>query len=459
MSWDPTPDLEAAVALGKDLRRLGYTEDAIVDRLGEDGPAADLAEVPLFDRRLGDDELAHVIRLLLLQLPVRRRLVPVADQLLATGLAVEVGDTLVPRGRIVPTEGVYLAFDGFSEGLADPPGWVASFTPTSYWLACATPRPRVGRALDVGTGNGAHALFASRHVDHVVATDINPRALAFTALGAALNGITNVETREGSLFEPADGETFDLITCNAPYVISPESRWQYRDAGARGDSFSEQVVREAAAHLRDGGYAALVVSWLAESADDPDRHVHAWLQGSGCDAWLLGLRGSDPIDHAAAWTDHLVGDPAALTTAFDSWITYLDELGAGWVTEGVAVLHKRAGERHGIRADPVDEDDLEHAGPQALRVLDGLALLAEEALAGRRFRLVEDAWFREELDRDGDVTDVTLALDEGTQPELEIEPEEIDLLTDPDGITVDSVGEELLRDLLELGFLETVSTP
>jgi len=457
-TWDPRPELEAAAALGQALGQLGYTENAIVDRLGDDGPAADLAEVPLFDRRLGARELDQVIRLLLLQLPVPRAAVRIAGLLEATGLAVEVADTLVPRGRIVPTEGLYLAFDGFSQGLADPPGWVASFTPTSYWLASATPRPRVARALDVGTGNGAHALFAARHADQVVATDINPRALAFTAIGAALNGIHNVETRQGSLFEPAGEETFDLITCNAPYVISPESRWQYRDAGARGDSFSERVVREASAHLRPGGYAALVVSWLAESPDDPDRHVHGWLDGSGCDAWLLGLRGSDPVEHAAAWTDHLAGDPAAITTAFDSWIAYLDELEAAWVTEGVVVLHKRAGERHGLRADPVDEDDLEHAGAQALRVLDAVALLAEGDLAGRTFRLVEDAWFREELDRDGDVTDVTLSLDEGTHPELELEPEEIDLLVDPDGITVETVGPELLRALLELGFLETVSS-
>ena len=38
------------------------------------------------------------------------------------GLAVRDGEQLVPRGRIIPTEGVYLAFDTFSVGLADPPG-------------------------------------------------------------------------------------------------------------------------------------------------------------------------------------------------------------------------------------------------------------------------------------------------------------------------------------------------
>src|SRR5207253_5986818 len=128
------------------------------------------------------------------------------------------------------------------------------------------PRRRVERALDIGTGNGFHALLAATHATHVVATDVNPRALAFTRISAALNGIDNVETRLGSLFEPVAGETFGLITCNAPYVISPEHRWQYRDAGFPADEFSRQVVTAAAAHLADDGFASVLVSWLAESA-------------------------------------------------------------------------------------------------------------------------------------------------------------------------------------------------
>ena len=84
------------------------------------------------------------------------------------------------------------------------------------------------RALDVGTGSGVQALLAARHARRVVATDVNKRALLYAELNAALNGLENIEFRRGSLFEPAGGEYFDLVTCNAPYVVSPENRWAYR---------------------------------------------------------------------------------------------------------------------------------------------------------------------------------------------------------------------------------------
>ena len=247
--WEPNADLDAAAMLGASLRAAGYGTEAIEELLGDEGPSVDRAEAPVFERRLPHSPIATVLRLFLLE-----RAVSVSDArdalgtdgvdaMLRIGLAVEDGAGIVPRARIVPTEGLLLAFDCFSRGEDDPEGWVGSFSPTAYWLAALTPRRRVERALDIGTGNGAHALLAAEHAEHVIATDVNARALAFTEISAAMNGIDNVETRLGSLYEPVEGELFDLITCNAPYVVSPERRWQYRDGGLPGDQLSERVVR------------------------------------------------------------------------------------------------------------------------------------------------------------------------------------------------------------------------
>jgi len=476
--WDPTPDQEAAAALGETLRGLGYDEEAIEDRLGEEAVAAEAGEALVHALRLDDDELGDAIRLLLLARPVARSSFAASAELVRLGLATAEGSLLVPRARIVPTESVYLTFDTFSNGDDDPPGWVASFTPTAYWLASLTPRRRVHRALDIGTGNGVHALLAAAHADEVIATDVNPRALAFTRISAALNGLDNVETRLGSLFEPVAGETFGLITCNAPYVISPKARWQYRDAGFPGDDFSRLVVTSAAAHLEDDGFASVLVSWLAASEDDPDEHVHEWLEGNGCDAWIIGLAGSDPVDHAAGWNDHLSADPDAYAAEIDEWTSYFAALGASWISEGGVVMHKRAGDRHIVRADGVDEDELEFASDQIDRVFTALAAIARDgdAVLDGRLRLVEETRFDQELDRTGTVTSTLLVLDEGTCTDWELTVEEADVLVALDGATtldqaVARVARredlskreaaelrrdirDLARDLLEVGALE-----
>ena len=459
-AWDPNPDLHAATNLGDALRAVGYTTAAIEELLGDDGPAADLAESVVFERRLPRSAIATTIRLLLLQRPVDTTDATAAlgrdgvDALLAIGLATADGERLVPRARVVPTEGIYLAFDGFSRGQDDPPGWVSSFSPTAYWLAALTPRRRIERALDIGTGNGAHALLAAAHADHVIATDVNARALAFTQISAALNGIDNVETRLGSLFEPVAGETFDLITCNAPYVISPERRWQYRDGGLPGDQLSERVVREAAPHLADGGHASVLVSWLAESEDDPDERVHDWLEGNGCDAWVLGLSGADPLDHAAGWNEHFTGDPDTMGAALDEWAEYFASLDAGWITEGAVLMRKRDADHHMVRADPVDEEELEFASDQIERVFAALALLAEEgasAILQARFALAAEVRFDQELDRHGDVQEVRIVLDEGTCPDFELELDTARLLTALDGHTTLGQAVERTARRLELG--------
>ncbi|MBA3842719.1 MAG: methyltransferase [Actinobacteria bacterium] len=439
---EPNPDRAAAQRLGVALRRVGYDEDAVGDLLGDEGASTDLAEVPVHERRLPGSPLATAIRLFLLQLPVTLGAAvdalgqDGADALLALGLAAVEGDELVPHARIVPAEELYMAFDGFARGAEDPVGYVAPYTPTASWLAALTPRRHFTRALDVGTGNGVHALLAARHCDHVIATDVNERALAFTEINAALNELDNIETRLGSLFEPVAGETFDLITCNAPYVVSPESKWQYRDGGLPADEISERVVRQASASLADDGFATLLVSWVAVDEEAPDDRLDDWLDGSGCDAWVLGMTGSDPLEHAAGWNEHLSDDPRAYGAALDEWVGYFDSLGLAWVSEGAVVLHKRAAEQNVIRVDPVDADELEFAGEQIERVfssharLDGLD---DEGLLGQTVVLASDVRVERVADPGSRDSDTVLFLDEGTNVEYELDPDVAEVIGVLDG--------------------------
>ena len=129
-------------------------------------------------------------------------------------------------------------------------------------------------------------MLLSRHAGHVIATDVNARALAFAAFNFALNGVANVELREGSLLEPVLGERFGCVACNPPYVVSPDAVFTFRDSGLPGDRVSELLARGLTGVLEPGGFATLMASW-AQTGDAPGARPREWLDGAGCDSWIL----------------------------------------------------------------------------------------------------------------------------------------------------------------------------
>jgi methylase of polypeptide subunit release factors len=488
MTRNPVPDRAAASALGGALRGVGYSQAAVIDVLGDDAYSIDRDDAPAAERRLGRDALGSIIRVCFLQLPVLVRDAEGAvgrrgvEALETIGLATVHRRELVPRVRILPVGDLLVASDDYP-GDEEPPDYVAAYTPTSQLCETLTPRPRVARALDVGTGSGVQALFAARHAQRVVATDVNERALAYTELNAALNDLANIECRLGSLFEPVVGERFDLITSNAPYVISPENRLVYRDAGFEGDELSQRIVRNAAEHLNDGGFATLFVSWLAEDEDAPDEHVLSWTDGLGCDSWILPVWGDDPIGHATTWNEGLESDHAAFVAAVDEWTSYLERLGARWITEGIVLLHRRPGGRYTARVDEVEEDDLDNAGDQIRRAFASRARLAtlggRDDLLDTRLSIASALRLEDELELKGDGPTIATAyihLDEGTNSSVETDPRVLDVVAALDGEAplgevVQSIADELnlsddevprlrleslnvARELLELGALQ-----
>src|SRR5206468_2883615 len=266
-------DANLVEAIRARLAEAGYTTERLEETLGGGRISFSGADVAVHERRLPVREpFSELVKLFLLGLTsakseAERALGGIDLQSLERSGWLEAVDGGVRATlKLVPHGDLVIGSDRDADG-PTAPDWVAGMHPPSVTLAKLTVRREVERALDVGTGNGIQALLASRHADAVVATDVNPRALAFAALNARLNRISNIEFRQGSYFEPAGGERFDLIACNPPYVISPDTSYAYRDSGLPGDDVSREVVQGAPELLREGGFAHILVSW-AHPPDD-----------------------------------------------------------------------------------------------------------------------------------------------------------------------------------------------
>jgi methylase of polypeptide subunit release factors len=219
---------------------------------------------------------------------------------------------------------------------------VAGIGPATRTLAGLTVRVPVARALDLGTGCGIQALLATRHADEVVATDLNPRAVQLARLSATLNE-RHLDLRLGSLFEPVDGERFGLIAANPPFVVSPDTELVFRDGDVAGDSISPSVVTQAPALLDDGGFATVLCSWIRRAGETWSTAPEAWVDGGGCDAWLLHHRSDDPLAYATNWNAFIRHDPDTYAAAVRRWLDYYRASGVEAIETGAVILRRRSG--------------------------------------------------------------------------------------------------------------------
>jgi methylase of polypeptide subunit release factors len=355
----------------------------------------------MHDRRLAQVErpLAGLIRLLLLGLDVDEADVrPVDSELLVRlRIAADAGGRLRPLLRIVPHDELLVAADPSDRHDADH---VAGVHRPSVTLAALTVRRDVASALDVGTGCGVQALLAAKHAERVVATDINERALAFAEFSAMLNGVANIEFRAGSFFEPANGERFDLVVSNPPYVISPETELIFRDSGKLGDSVSADLVAELPEYLNEGGFGTIMVSWIAD--DDIAERPRTWLEGSGCDAWVIHTGSDDVLTAASAWNRAAGTESEGYAERVDAWLEYYAKLGIENIAYGTIVMRKRSSDSNWLRSVELPAERLHDASDHLQRmfaahdvldsILDIPLVLADGVFIDRTGRLHEGEW-------------------------------------------------------------------
>ena len=431
----PAATPEQAASLRADLADSGWGVEAVAALLGEAADAALRREIRLPALRsvraaLADgpapSPVAVLTALFMLGEPVPATALDAALPRTAAAGAAAIGLVGEPDGAgcvralvdLRPHEAVddagevrwWVASDlgELVTGRALAPDHVLGVGGAGLTLVGLTPRTRVRTALDLGCGCGIQTLYLLRHAEHVVATDISARALAFTAFNAALAGVSvtgapdagsepvlgsgRLELLRGSLLEPVVGRRFDLIASNPPFVLTPPAvreaglpLMEYRDAGG---PILPGLVAGLGEHLEPGASAVMLGNWEHRGAGSWRDAVAAWLP-EGLDAWVIERELQDPVEYATMWLRDggltPERDAEGFDAALEAWIDDFEARDVRGVGFGYLIVHRPRRPREPWRLlEEVTTSGQGVLGPhvaEVLEVREQLAGLDDEAVA------------------------------------------------------------------------------
>ena len=148
-------------------------------------------------------------------------------------------------------------------------------------LVAQAPLPATSLAFDIGTGTGVlAAVLARRGVQRVVATDIDPRALACARDNVSRLGLEGrIEVLQADLFPPGRAP---LVVCNPPWVPGRPSSPIEHSVYDEGSRMLRGFLAGLPSHLSGGGEGWLILSDLAEHLGLRTREeLVGWIDGAG----------------------------------------------------------------------------------------------------------------------------------------------------------------------------------
>jgi predicted RNA methylase len=411
---------DAAARLRSYFEEAGYTETGLASRVSlSEFATADTRTLPRVLGRTSEPSPGNaLIRLFWLGLEQSReaitKVIPedVLTILLESDLVKAVGPAIVPQVAFWPLAKFLIASDHYSAFKESRRDLVLWPNPTTHTLWRYAIRGRFAAVLDLGTGNGVIGLLAAANSDTVVATDLNPRAIEFARFNATLNGVTNMETVLGDCFEPVSGRTFDLILANPPFFITPRNDFFFCQNPLELDGLCRRLIKEAPAHLNEGGYFEMLCEWAEIEGEPWEERITEWMEGTGCDMWILHAGKQVPDVYAEQYILQTVPDKSQDAERFSEFMQYYRQRKLAAIHNGFIVMRRRSGGSR-LRIEEMPRADSRDIGEA---ILDGFAahdlleacaedekLLAmrlrpsADARLSRNFLPAEDGWHMDSI--------------------------------------------------------------
>jgi release factor glutamine methyltransferase len=150
---------------------------------------------------------------------------------------------------------------------------------------------RKDEVLEIGTGTGLIAVYTAQRTKNVVATDINEHAIKCALKNTIFNKTYNIELRQGNLFEPVEGEKFDLILFNSSYLPLSEDEKIVKELNTNLDNnldirdTIDKFISNVKNYLKEGGRLQLVQSSISDHTQ-----TLAKLEELGFDAEITAIK-------------------------------------------------------------------------------------------------------------------------------------------------------------------------
>ena len=185
---------------------------------------------------------------------------------------------------------------------------IAELIMTGFQPWCASEPSRV---LDLCTGSGCIGIACAYGFEQaqVVLSDISPEALEVSASNIELHKLGyRVSAVESDLFNNLQGQQFDLIVSNPPYVDAedyasmPDEYFHEPElalaSGHDGLDFTRRLLREAVDHLTEQGVLVVEVgnSWVALEQAFPTVPF-LWLEFEEGDGGVFLLTRDQLVEH------------------------------------------------------------------------------------------------------------------------------------------------------------------
>ncbi len=442
------------------LQEAGYTDEEFRKRPAlMDLPSRRAGNWPyLLDYTSDPRTLNVLLRLFLFGMRLERPAVaglispPVLDLMTGSGMLAPDMDGLVPSVMLTPLDQNWFAADPLwrmeSEQSSDTVLWANQTTRVLNLFSIRRPSRST---LDLGAGCGVLSVLASKHSERVAATDLNPRSAEFTLFNARLNEVENIESYTGDTFDPVQDRTFDLVLANPPFFVTPTSSRLYCENAMELDDYCRRVVREGARHLNEDGYLQMTLEWVQTSGQSWQDRLAGWLDGTGCDAWILRGYAREAGEYAHERNkDAYAVNPERATQKFHECLDYYRARGVEQVCGGVLAMRRRSG-KNWLRMEEVPLDVGEPVGDSVLEVFATQTVLSayssDEQLLSLRPRLAASAVLEQQF-RPGEgkwtLASRQLRLSQGLPAFLAVESQVAEFLAGCDGsLTLGELAQQL----------------